>query len=73
MDFPNLLKAIGALSPEKKEKVRQHLLELEVQEWDKALESAALAFRGDSTEKEMQDIFAAINTKSTPSKPNTMT
>jgi hypothetical protein len=69
MDFPTLLKEVDALSPEQQAVLRQHLLDLEAERWDQALEAAAVAFRGESDDAEMAEIVAAMNMKSVPSEP----
>jgi hypothetical protein len=68
MDLSTLLKAVDTLSPDELEQLRRHVLELEAEGWDQALEAAAIAFRGDSTDEEMVEIVAAMNMKSSPSK-----
>ena len=69
MDFDTLLQEVDALSPEQQEALRQHLRDLAADQWDQALEAAAIAFRGDSTDEEMAEIIAAMNTKSIPGEP----
>ena len=51
MDLETLLKTIDSLSPQEQDQVHKHLLDLEAERWDQALESAAIAFRGDSTDE----------------------
>jgi hypothetical protein len=64
LDFDTLLKEVDALSLDQQEALRQHLLELAADQWDTALEAAAIAFRGDSTDEEMADIIVAMNGQS---------
>jgi len=74
MDIDKLLEAVDDLSADDLHRLQEHIaqrqrtLEHEAEDWRAALEAAAAEFRGDSSEDELREIFAAMNTKSTPSK-----
>jgi len=74
MDIDKLLEAVDDLSADDLSRLQEHIaqrqrtLQHEAEDWLAALEAAAAEFRGDSSEEELREIFAAMNTKSTPSK-----
>jgi hypothetical protein len=75
MNLDQLLEVVDHLSPEEREKLREHLSEWRepskqrtVDEWIAELEDIAHEFRGDSSDEEMAEITAAMNTKSKPSE-----
>jgi hypothetical protein len=75
MDLEQLLAAIGDLSPEERERLRQYLARQQesskprtVDEWLAEFQDIANEFRGESSEEEMKEIIQAMTLKSKPSE-----
>jgi hypothetical protein len=74
MDLQTLLTTIDNLSPEDRERLKAHLAQQENARREHAsqvladLDAAIDEFWGESSDEEMQSIFEAMRTKSTPSE-----